>query len=71
MDQDTARGIARDLAARVNCLTDSSELLKRCLQKKTAKELVLEAEKIRVRNRTRKLIDIDIDIERGGFLKLI
>lgn len=47
-DLDSARGIARALAARVNCSTESSKILKKCLQMKTDKELVLAAEELRV-----------------------
>jgi len=47
-DRDNAMGLTRALANRVNCQMDSSELLKECLQSKTARELVLAAENVHV-----------------------
>lgn len=53
-DLDSARGITLDLAARVNCSTNSSESLKACLQNRTAEELVRASEKLRVSCRKSK-----------------
>ena len=47
-DRDNAMGIARAFAQRLNCSTDSSNLLKECLQSKTASELVFAAEDVHV-----------------------